>query len=70
MPSFTRESGGTLHVVVVGVNRIGQEYSTSSFSIVYDDSTMLRYNGTTIHRNYNRWVRKLERRINDRFVAF
>lgn len=50
--------------------RVVIEYSTSSFSIVYDDSTMLRYNGTTIHRNYNRWVRKLERRINDRFVAF
>ena len=27
MPSFTRESGGTLHVVGVGVNRIGKEYS-------------------------------------------
>ena len=24
MPSFTRESGGTLHVAVVGVNRIGK----------------------------------------------
>ena len=24
MPSFTRESGGTLHVVGVGVNRIGK----------------------------------------------
>ena len=25
MPSLTRGSGGTLHVVVVGVNRIGKE---------------------------------------------
>ena len=25
MPSFTRESGGTLHVAVMGVNRIGKE---------------------------------------------
>ena len=24
MPSFTRESGGTLHVAVMGVNRIGK----------------------------------------------
>ena len=27
MPSFTRESGGTLHVAVMGVNRIGKEQS-------------------------------------------
>ena len=27
MPSFTRESGGTLHVAVMGVNRIGKGYS-------------------------------------------
>ena len=30
MPSFTRESGGTLHVAVMGVNRIGKE-CTSAF---------------------------------------
>lgn len=45
------------------------EYSTSSFSIAYDDSVRLRYNGTTIHRNYNRWIRNLEHRINQRFIA-
>ena len=28
MPSFTRESGGTLHVAVMGVNRIGKVGST------------------------------------------
>ncbi len=28
MPSFTRESGGTLHVAVIGVNRIGKERRT------------------------------------------
>ena len=27
MPSFTRESGGTLHVAVMGVNRIGKEWT-------------------------------------------
>ncbi len=27
MPSFTRESGGTLHVAVMGVNRIGKDHS-------------------------------------------
>ena len=32
MPSFTRESGGTLHVAVMGVNRIGKDdpYEVSS----------------------------------------
>ena len=28
MPSFTRESGGTLHVAVMGVNRIGKDHSS------------------------------------------
>ncbi len=36
MPSFTRESGGTLHVAVMGVNRIGKRgtrrYGSRSFS--------------------------------------
>ena len=29
MPSFTRESGGTLHVAVMGVNRIGKDCSNN-----------------------------------------
>ena len=29
MPSFTRESGGTLHVALMGVNRIGKNQSLS-----------------------------------------
>ena len=33
MPSFTRESGGTLHVAVMGVNRIGKEATSSLDSI-------------------------------------
>ena len=31
MPSFTRESGGTLHVAVMGVNRIGKDQPTRHF---------------------------------------
>ena len=30
MPSFTRESGGTLHVAVMGVNRIGKNCTMTS----------------------------------------
>ena len=37
MPSFTRESGGTLHVAVMGVNRIGKV--GKSFSLTFIDST-------------------------------
>jgi hypothetical protein len=33
MPSFTRESGDTLHVVLVGVNRIGKDATTVGLKI-------------------------------------
>lgn len=35
-------------------------FSTSRFSIIYDDSRVLRYDGQNIHRNYNKWVKLLE----------
>lgn len=44
-------------------------YSESSFSIAYKDSANMKYNGTTIHHKYNRWVRKLEKLIIRRLVA-
>jgi hypothetical protein len=44
-------------------------YSTSSFSIAYKDSHMLDYKGTTIHRNYNRWIHNIEQRIKEQLVA-
>ena len=34
MPSFTRESGGTLHVAVIGVNRIGKVQTFGSKGVV------------------------------------
>ena len=34
MPSFTRESGGTLHVAVMGVNRVGKVYSDAKLRYV------------------------------------
>ena len=43
--------------------RVVVTYSTKTFSIAYDDSQRLRYNGTTIHRKYNQWVRNLEFKI-------
>ncbi len=39
-------------------------YSTRSYSITYKDSHTLDYDGTMIHRSYNKWVRNLEILIN------
>ncbi len=36
MPSFTRERGGTLHVAVMGVNRIGKIKGTQYLSPHYN----------------------------------
>lgn len=46
------------HKAVVEVS-----FDQSSYSIKYKDSVDLFYNGTNIHRNYNRWVKYLERDI-------
>ncbi|MBW8269733.1 hypothetical protein [Caldovatus aquaticus] len=42
------------HVAVVDI-----PYDTQRFSIRYADSRNLLYDGTSIHRNYNSWVRLL-----------
>ncbi|MDH3287965.1 MAG: hypothetical protein OEP48_09630 [Betaproteobacteria bacterium] len=46
------------HVAVVDVN-----YSLSSYSITYKESTDLQYDGTNIHSNYNGWIQNLDRGI-------
>ena len=38
-------------------------YDDHSYSIAYKDSQNLMYDGTTIHRNYNKWVVLLEQQI-------
>jgi len=38
-------------------------YSPSSYSIKYKDSTNLKYDGKTIHSNYNGWIENLDRAI-------
>jgi hypothetical protein len=43
------------------------DYDESHFSIRYRDSKVLKYDGKKIHRNYNRWVHNLERRILQEF---
>jgi hypothetical protein len=40
------------------------KYSNKSYSIDYVSSQELLYDGSKIHRNYNRWVKTLEQDIN------
>jgi hypothetical protein len=42
------------------------DYSATQYSITYRDSANLRYDGSEIHRNYNKWIKLLERQINQR----
>jgi hypothetical protein len=46
------------HTAVVDVN-----YSVKSYSIVYKDSTDLKYDGQNIHPQYNTWIQNLDSRI-------
>jgi len=36
-------------------------YTSTSYSITYRDSDVLMYDGTKIHRNYNKWIKLIER---------
>ncbi len=38
-------------------------YSSEAYSIKYNDSVLLLYDGEEIHRNYNNWVQQLSDRI-------
>ena len=53
---------GTLHLRS-HMAQVDIPYSTKSYSILYKDSENLKYNGTSIHRNYNGWVQNLDRAI-------
>lgn len=39
------------------------KYNTKSYSITYKDSKNLQYDGTNIHKNYNGWIKNLDRGI-------
>jgi len=45
-------------------------YDTKSYNILYKDSTNLNYDGTNIHRNYNRKVEELDRAIRAQLAVF
>lgn len=42
------------------VAKVEIDFSQQEFSILYVDSTNLKYSGGTIHKNYNRWVNNLK----------
>jgi len=45
-------------------------YNLKNYSILYKDSANLKYDGSSIHKNYNSWVANLERRINSDLSSF
>ena len=44
-------------------------YDDNFYSINYKDSYGLKYNGTTIHRNYNKWIATLNQEIQTQLNA-
>ena len=46
------------HTAIVDI-----KYTTENFSITYNSSTNLNYDGTNIHSNYNGWIQNLEKSI-------
>ena len=53
-----------VHLAVVDIT-----YDTKTYSITYKDSTNLKYNGETIHKNYNRSIKNLDRDIRAQLSA-
>jgi hypothetical protein len=72
----TRESGWRADILKPGLIRatlmqrkhlaiVDIEYTDKIYTIKYNDSQNLKYNSDrkSIHKNYNRWVNNLDRRI-------
>lgn len=43
--------------------KVNVEYSADRYSIIYNDSSNLGYDGEGIHQTYNRWVTDLDKNI-------
>ncbi len=69
-----KQAGDGHLVATVHVRRhmaqVDIRYSSSRYSIAYKDSDVLMHDGTSIHRNYNKWVMLLERQININLRSF
>ena|SRR5690554_165264 len=61
------EDSGDEIVAVINVRthqaKVRIPYSESNYSIEYDSSDNLKQRGSSIHRNYNRWVHNLNNDI-------
>ncbi|MCP4286873.1 MAG: hypothetical protein GY792_20915 [Gammaproteobacteria bacterium] len=53
---------GTLHLRS-HIAKVDIPYGKDSYSILYKDSTNLRYDGSKIHSNYNGWIQNLQKSI-------
>lgn len=53
------------HLAVVDIY-----HDTKSYSILYKDSTNLRYDGRKIHQNYARWIANLQKGIGVQTAQF
>jgi len=52
------------HLAVIAIT-----FTLDEYSISYEDSTNLRYEGHSIHRNYNSRIEKLNDAINEQLMA-
>lgn len=44
-------------------------YTNAAYSITYRDSKVLGYDGTKIHRNYNKWIKHIEQLVDQRLAT-
>jgi hypothetical protein len=44
-------------------------YTPATYSITYRDSEVLRYDGEKIHRNYNKWIKLIEKEADLSFAS-
>lgn len=59
----SRNEAGELEAVLTPRTHMAKvkiDFNKEGFSISYADSKELMYTGTTIHRNYNKWVKNLQ----------
>jgi hypothetical protein len=53
------------HLAVIDIN-----FDVEHYSIHYKDSTNLKYDGSTIHSNYNGWIENLQNAITARSSVY
>ncbi|MEJ2423956.1 MAG: hypothetical protein P8101_05765 [Candidatus Thiodiazotropha sp.] len=44
-------------------------YNTKTYSIVYKNSDGLKYDGSSINKQYNKWIQNLDNAIQSRMIA-